>query len=150
MEPARIPESFPAPSYRGNQERALADIRDAFAAGNDVVLVRAPTGSGKSLLARSIMGAARTVAEADPAQPTGAYYTTPQVSQLDDVEADDLLDDFRVIRGRTTTTASSPASTTRRSIRPPACARRGSTARFATAVRTSPIARSRRTNPSRR
>ncbi|NHX35203.1 MULTISPECIES: helicase C-terminal domain-containing protein [Halolamina] len=100
MEPARIPDSFPAPSHRGNQERALADIRDAFAAGNDVVLVRAPTGSGKSLLARSIMGAARTVDEADPAQPTGAYYTTPQVSQLDDVEADDLLEDFRVIRGK--------------------------------------------------
>ncbi|GAB7094214.1 ATP-dependent DNA helicase [Halolamina litorea] len=100
MEPARIPESFPAPSFRGNQERALADIRDAFAAGNDVVLVRAPTGSGKSLLARSIMGAARTVEEADPAQPTGAYYTTPQVSQLDDVEADDLLSDFRIIRGK--------------------------------------------------
>ncbi|WP_049979837.1 ATP-dependent DNA helicase [Halolamina rubra] len=100
MEPARIPDSFPAPSFRGNQERALADIREAFAAGNDVVLVRAPTGSGKSLLARSIMGAARTVEEADPAQPTGAYYTTPQVSQLDDVEADDLLDDFRVIRGK--------------------------------------------------
>ncbi|MFW5935521.1 MAG: helicase C-terminal domain-containing protein [Halolamina sp.] len=100
MEPARIPDSFPAPSYRGNQERALADVREAFAAGNDVVLVRAPTGSGKSLLARSIMGAARTVDEADPAQPTGAYYTTPQVSQLDDVEADDLLDDFRVIRGK--------------------------------------------------
>ena len=100
VDPARIPESFPAPSFRGNQEQALADIRDAFAAGNDVVLVRAPTGSGKSLLARSIMGAARTVGEADPAQPTNAYYTTPQVSQLDDVEADDLLEDFRVIRGK--------------------------------------------------
>jgi Rad3-related DNA helicase len=100
VDPARIPESFPAPSFRGNQEQALADIRDAFAAGNDVVLVRAPTGSGKSLLARSIMGAARTVEEADPAQPTGAYYTTPQVSQLDDVESDDLLEDFRVIRGK--------------------------------------------------
>ncbi|QKY21113.1 ATP-dependent DNA helicase [Halolamina sp. CBA1230] len=100
MDPARIPDSFPAPSFRGNQERALAEIREAFAAGNDVVLVRAPTGSGKSLLARSIMGAARTVEEADPAQPTGAYYTTPQVSQLDDVEADELLEDFRVIRGK--------------------------------------------------
>ena len=100
MEPARIPESFPAPSFRGNQEQALADIRDAFQAGNDVVLVRAPTGSGKSLLARSIMGASRTVEEAEPAQPTGAYYTTPQVSQLDDVEVDDLLEDFRIIRGK--------------------------------------------------
>ena len=100
VDPDRIPESFPAPSYRGNQKDTLQRIRDAFAAGNRVVLVRAPTGSGKSLLARAVAGAARTVDEAEPAQPTGAYYTTPQVSQLDDVEADPLLSDLQVIRGK--------------------------------------------------
>ncbi|MEZ3162678.1 ATP-dependent DNA helicase [Halorubrum sp. RMP-47] len=100
MDPTRIPAEFPAPSFRGAQERALADIRDAFAAGNEVVLVRAPTGSGKSLLARAIMGAAATAGEAAPSEATGAYYTTPQVSQIDDVEADDLLDDLAVIRGK--------------------------------------------------
>ncbi|WP_128903700.1 helicase C-terminal domain-containing protein [Halorubrum amylolyticum] len=100
MDPDRIPAEFPAPSFRGAQERALADIRDAFAAGNDVVLVRAPTGSGKSLLARAIMGASATVDETAPSEATGAYYTTPQVSQIDDVEADDLLDDLAVIRGK--------------------------------------------------
>ncbi|RDI71758.1 ATP-dependent DNA helicase [Halopelagius longus] len=100
MDPSRILPSFPAPSYRGTQEQALRDIRDAFAAGNDVVLVRAPTGSGKSLLARSIAGAARTVEEAAPAEATDAYYTTPQVSQLDDVAEDELLDDLQVIRGK--------------------------------------------------
>ncbi|MES3161851.1 MAG: ATP-dependent DNA helicase [Halorubrum sp.] len=100
MDPDRIPTAFPAPTFRGTQEQALADIRDAFAAGNDVVLVRAPTGSGKSLLARAVMGAARTVDDAAPSDPTDAYYTTPQVSQLDDVAADDLLDDLRVIRGK--------------------------------------------------
>ncbi|MGQ4556367.1 helicase C-terminal domain-containing protein [Halobellus sp. GM3] len=100
MDPDRIPPSFPAPSFRGAQERALSDIRDAFAAGNDVVLVRAPTGSGKSLLARSIAGAAATVEETAPAEATDAYYTTPQVSQLDDVAEDPLLDDLNVIRGK--------------------------------------------------
>jgi Rad3-related DNA helicase len=100
VDPDRIPASFPAPSHRGNQEQALRDVRDAFAAGNDVVLVRAPTGSGKSLLARSIAGAARTAEEADPAQATGAYYTTPQVSQLDDVAEDELLSDLQIIRGK--------------------------------------------------
>jgi Rad3-related DNA helicase len=100
VDPDRIPASFPAPSFRGNQQQALRDIRDAFAAGNEVVLVRAPTGSGKSLLARAIAGAARTTEEAAPADPTGAYYTTPQVSQLDDVAADPLLSDLRVIRGK--------------------------------------------------
>ncbi|MGM0448597.1 MAG: helicase C-terminal domain-containing protein [Methanobacteriota archaeon] len=100
MDPSRIPAEFPAPSFRGAQAQALDDIRDAFAAGNRVVLVRAPTGSGKSLLARAIMGAAETAGEAAPSEATGAYYTTPQVSQIDDVEADDLLDDLAVIRGK--------------------------------------------------
>jgi len=96
----RIYEEFPAPEYRGNQEQALADIQDAFDAGNDVVLVRAPTGSGKSLLARAIAGCARRPGEAEAGQVTGAYYTTPQVSQLDDVAGDDLLSDLAVIRGK--------------------------------------------------
>jgi len=100
VNPDRIVAEFPAPSFRGHQESALEDIRDAFAAGNDVVLVRAPTGSGKSLLARAIMGAARTPEEADVGDVTGAYYTTPQVSQLDAVDEDGLLSDLAVIRGK--------------------------------------------------
>jgi Rad3-related DNA helicase len=100
VDPSRIVDSFPAPSFRGAQEEALVDIRDAFLAGNDVVLVRAPTGSGKSLLARAICGAAATVEESRPRDATDAYYTTPQVSQLDDVASDPLLDDFQVIRGK--------------------------------------------------
>ena len=100
MQPSRLFEEFPAPSYRGNQESALSAIEDAFEAGNEVVLVRAPTGSGKSLLARAIMGCARRAEDADPHQSTGAYYTTPQVSQLEDVAEDDLLSDLNVIRGK--------------------------------------------------
>jgi len=100
VDPARIFEEFPAPEYRGNQQQALGDIRDAFAAGNDVVLVRAPTGSGKSLLARAIAGCARTAGEAGPEEVIDAYYTTPQVSQLDDVAEDPLLSDLEVIRGK--------------------------------------------------
>jgi Rad3-related DNA helicase len=100
VDPSRIVASFPAPSFRGAQEQALVDIRDAFLAGNDVVLVRAPTGSGKSLLARAICGAAATVEESRPRDATDAYYTTPQVSQLDDVASDPLLEDFQIIRGK--------------------------------------------------
>ena len=100
MKPSRLLEEFPAPSFRGTQKQALANIREAFESDNDVVLVRAPTGSGKSLLARAIMGCARDLQTADPAEVTGAYYTTPQVSQLDDVAADDLLSEFNVIRGK--------------------------------------------------
>ncbi len=108
MNPERIFAAFPAPSYRGAQETALSDIRDAFAAGNDVVLVRAPTGSGKSLLARAVAGCARTVEESDPAEATGAYYTTPQVSQLDDVAGDPLLADLNIIRGKSNYTCILP------------------------------------------
>jgi len=100
VDPDRIFEAFPAPSYRGAQEQALADIRDAFRSGNDVVLVRAPTGSGKSLLARAIAGCAANVDEVAPSEAAGAYYTTPQVSQLDDVESDELLEDLAIIRGK--------------------------------------------------
>jgi len=108
VNPERIVGEFPAPEFRGAQQRALSDIRDAFAAGNDVVLVRAPTGSGKSLLARAIMGCARRAADADPSDAVGAYYTTPQVSQLDDVAEDDLLADFKLIRGKSNYTCILP------------------------------------------
>ena len=108
VNPERIVAEFPAPEFRGAQRQALRDIRDAFEAGNDVVLVRAPTGSGKSLLARAIMGCARRVEDADPVDPTGAYYTTPQVSQLDDVAEDDLLDDLKLIRGKSNYTCILP------------------------------------------
>ena len=91
---------FPAPEYRGAQETALRRICEAFDAGNDVVLVRAPTGSGKSLLARAVAGCAKTPGETDHVESYGAYYTTPQVSQLDDVAGDALLDDFSIIRGK--------------------------------------------------
>ena len=100
MDPSRIHEAFPAPEYRGNQKGALGEIRAAFEAGNDVVLVRAPTGSGKSLLARAVAGCARQASADDPTKPVGAYYTTPQVSQLEDVAADPLLEDLSVIRGK--------------------------------------------------
>jgi Rad3-related DNA helicase len=100
VDTSRIFEAFPAPGYRGAQAAALEDIRAAFEGGNHVVLVRAPTGSGKSLLARAIAGCARRAGGADPTQPVGAYYTTPQVSQLDDVAADPLLSDLAVVRGK--------------------------------------------------
>ncbi|MDT3437772.1 ATP-dependent DNA helicase [Haloarcula sp. 1CSR25-25] len=100
MFPSRIHEEFPAPGYRGAQEQALNDIQAAFAEGADIVLVQAPTGSGKSLLARAIAGCARTSVESEEEQSYDAFYTTPQVSQLDDVADDDLLEDLCIVRGK--------------------------------------------------
>ncbi|PSP26062.1 helicase [Halobacteriales archaeon QH_10_67_22] len=125
MYPGRIFEEFPAPEYRGAQEQALADIRDAFAAGNDVVLVRAPTGSGKSLLARAIAGCARGAGEAEAGQVTDAYYTTPQVSQLDDVEGDELLADLSVVRGKNNYSCILPGETDTPVDRAPCARERG-------------------------
>lgn len=122
MDPARIEEEFPAPSYRGAQQQALQRIREAFEAGNDVVLVRAPTGSGKSLLARAIAGCARRPGAASPTEATDAYYTTPQVSQLDDVAADSLLSDLQVIRGKRNYSCLLPGETSTPVDRAP-CAR---------------------------
>ena len=125
MDPTRIVEEFPAPSFRGAQEAALRDIRAAFEAGNEVVLVRAPTGSGKSLLARAIAGCARRDGEAAPSLPTGAYYTTPQVSQLDDVAGEELLEDLSVIRGKSNYTCILPGETSTPVDRAPCARERG-------------------------
>ena len=127
MDPSRIEEEFPAPSYRGTQEQALADIREAFEAGNDVVLVRAPTGSGKSLLARAIAGCARRDGEAKHVQATGAYYTPPQVSQLDDVAGDALLEDLNVIRGKSNYACILPGETSTPVDQAPCARERGFT-----------------------
>jgi Rad3-related DNA helicase len=125
VDPARIVEEFPAPSFRGAQRQTLEDIRAAFEAGNKVVLVRAPTGSGKSLLARAIAGCARRDGEAAPSLPTGAYYTTPQVSQLDDVAGEELLDDLSVIRGKPNYTCILPGETSTPVNRAPCSRERG-------------------------
>ena len=125
MDPTRIAEEFPAPSFRGAQERALEAIRSAFEAGNRVVLVRAPTGSGKSLLARAIAGCARRDGEDAPARPTGAYYTTPQVSQLDDVAGDELLADLSIVRGKPNYTCILPGETSTPVNRAPCSRERG-------------------------
>ncbi len=50
MTPSRVADSFPVPSYRGTQRAARSRTADAFAADNDVVFVRAPTGGGTSNL----------------------------------------------------------------------------------------------------
>jgi Rad3-related DNA helicase len=125
VDPARIRSAFPAPSFRGAQAQALADIRAAFEAGNDVVLVRAPTGSGKSLLARAIAGCARRSGEGAPSLPTDAYYTTPQVSQLDDVASDELLADLNIIRGKSNYACILPGETSTPVDRAPCARERG-------------------------
>jgi Rad3-related DNA helicase len=150
VDPSRIETEFPAPSYRGAQEGTLAEIRAAFEAGNDAVLVRAPTGSGKSLLARAIAGAARRPSEGPPGSPVGAYYTTPQVSQLDDVASDPLLDDLAIVRGKSNYACILPGRRPRPSTVRRVPASGGSTVRSGSGAPTSPTATSRHSAPSPR
>ncbi len=130
------------------QKQALADIRAAFERGKDVVLVRAPTGSGKSLLARAIAGWREPPARPPP---TGidAYYTTPQVSQLDDVAEDALLADLKIIRGKSNYNCIIRGEEDTPVDRAP-CARKRVRLSVGTAVRTSPTAPSPRTGASPR
>ncbi len=125
VDSTRILAEFPAPEFRGAQRAALEDIGAAYEAGNDVVLVRAPTGSGKSLLARAIAGCARRPGEADHVEPVGAYYTTPQVSQIDDVAGDPLLSDLRVVRGKSNYDCILPGETDTPVDRAPCARERG-------------------------
>lgn len=112
MDPTQIHSEFPAPSYRGYQQQALHDIKTAFQQGNKVVLVQAPTGSGKSLLARAVAGCARSASGQDEDVVAGAYYTTPQVSQIDDVREDDFVDDISIISGKSNYACILPDETT--------------------------------------
>ena len=46
----KVLEAFPAPKFRPYQESTLKAINSAFNSGIKVVLLEAPTGSGKSIL----------------------------------------------------------------------------------------------------
>lgn len=65
-----------------------------------MVLVRASTGSGKSLPARAIAGLAAIVDGTSPVQTTDAYHMTPQVSQPDDMAENNLPSGPKIIRDR--------------------------------------------------
>lgn len=85
-----ISSCFPAPSYRGGQKQAIEDIQEAFDAGYDVVLLDAPTGSGKSVINTAVCRAAKH-----------SYYTAPYNYLLQQIMDDDLINDyFSQIKGR--------------------------------------------------
>lgn len=85
-----INNHFPAPSYRGGQKEAIDEIQEAFDHGYDVVLLDAPTGSGKSIINTAACRAAKH-----------SYYTAPYNYLLDQIMEDDLINKyFSHIKGR--------------------------------------------------
>ena len=79
--------SFPYARYRTGQREALDAARDAFADGRRVVVVEAPTGSGKSGIAVALAREARS-----------AYLLTAQKVLQDQYQRD--FDDLAMLKGR--------------------------------------------------
>ncbi len=83
----RVGASFPFATYRSGQREALAEIRAAFDGGTRVVILEAPTGSGKSALAVTLAREA-----------SAAYLVTAQIL----LQAQYLRDfpDLALMKGR--------------------------------------------------
>ena len=84
---AAAASTFPFARYRTGQREALDAARDAFADGRRVVVVEAPTGSGKSAIAVTLAREARS-----------AYLLTGQKVLQDQYQRD--FDDLALLKGR--------------------------------------------------
>lgn len=91
----RAYDKFAAPEFRVNknglgQQETIHHIIRAFEDENDVVYLQSPTGTGKSLMLMAIANAF-----------DDAFYTTPQILLLDQIQNDALLKDkCKIIKGR--------------------------------------------------
>lgn len=82
-------EAFPAPKFRKYQKETLKLINDAFNSGIKVILLDAPTGSGKSILNAVFCSLWKS------------FYATPQLTLIDQIIADRYIGDtFVEIKGR--------------------------------------------------
>lgn len=70
---------FPAPSFRKFQKETIIKIAEAFNSGIKCILLDAPTGSGKSYVNMTFCKLRKS------------FYTTPQLSLIDQILADPLL-----------------------------------------------------------
>ena len=83
-----LPELFPMPEFREHQEDALNRVQKAFSEGAKVVILNAPTGSGKSPLCATI------------AYGFGSAYLTTPLKSLQDQYADDGFPNIAQLKGR--------------------------------------------------
>lgn len=95
---------WPAPGFRPHQKEAVVDVLDAlYVQDKDVVTLSAPTGAGKSLI---IYAAARVIAQHKRAR---SFITTPLNSLIDQIEADDYIDQVTTIKGKNNYQCTHPA-----------------------------------------
>lgn len=76
-------DKFPHPTFREGQKEAVRKIAEAFSEGYKYVVLDAPTGAGKSAINTAF---ARGF--------SNTYYTTPQNSLVDQIEADTVLNKY--------------------------------------------------------
>jgi Rad3-related DNA helicase len=82
-------KAFPAPTFRPYQKGAVKSIAEAFESGKRVVLLEAPTGSGKSYINVSFCRLFKS------------FYATPQLTLISQIASDPLLmNEFALIKGR--------------------------------------------------
>lgn len=83
------------PSYREHQRNAVIEmLNKLYLEGNDVCLLSAPTGSGKSILIYAMTRAAWKVFNGR------SFVTTPLNALISQIQTDDLLDEVLTIKGR--------------------------------------------------
>jgi len=90
--PSLVEESFPAPGFRKYQREAIEEVVEGvYDPDVDVVLVNAPTGSGKSLINETSINAA----------PGPGFYITPLNSLVDQLANDEFMKDRMItLKGR--------------------------------------------------
>jgi Rad3-related DNA helicase len=87
-----VEQAFPAPGFRKYQKKAITEIVEGFTVEDkDVILLNAPTGSGKSLVDFT----------ASVASANDFFITTPLNSLVDQLEEDEFIGDKVItIKGR--------------------------------------------------
>ena len=81
---------FPAPAFRKHQESTINQIQKLLEGDTKVVLLSAPTGSGKSFILSSLCQWSES-----------SYYATPQILLVEQIEKDSMLKGrFAPIKGR--------------------------------------------------
>jgi len=86
---------WPAPGYRENQRETVVDVVEKlYIEDNDVCLLSAPTGAGKSLLIYAVATIVKEVVG------RRAFTTTPLNTLIDQIGNDEFLDDVITVKGR--------------------------------------------------
>lgn len=75
--------------FRTYQQEVISEALNAYSSGVKNVLIDAPTGFGKSIVNYFIAKEFKS-----------AFYTTPQIVLLEQIEKDELLKDIAVVKGR--------------------------------------------------